>query len=562
VVQAIGAATTNFLAAAAQQTVSIFKATPAVKFAPAPTPTYLGGNFTVSASTTNTDSGVLTYSYVSGPCAWVSGATFSSLGAGPCVVQAIGATTSNFLAAAAQQTVSIGKATATVQLNNMTQTYTGSPLAPTATTNPSNLGINWTNAPQTNAGSYSVTATVNDPNYQGSTGGTFTINQASATVTLSNMTQTYTGLALAPTATTLPANLKMTWWGAPQTNAGSYSFTCTVSDPNYSGSKSGTFVIQPATATVTLSNMTQTYTGSALSPTANTVPSGLSVAWTGAPDTKAGPYPVTAKVSNPNYSSNTASGNFVIQPATPVINWPTPAPITYGTALSAAQSDATATSSGVAVNGTYAYTPPAGTVLNAGTETLNVTFIPSDGADYKRASGSVTLTVNKATPVVTWANPAAITYGTVLGPKQLDATASVPGTFAYTPKAGTVLGVGVQTLSVLFTPGPSGPPGPPNSGNYTTATKTVSITVNPAVLTVTATNISAKHNQPIPPLTYTVTGFVNGNDKSVLSGSPNESTTGKQGSAAGKYPITITQGTLSAANYTFTFVNGTLTITP
>ena len=34
-------------------------------------------------------------------------------------------------------------------------------------------------------------------------------------------------------------------------------------------------------------------------------------------------------------------------------------------------------------------------------------------------------------PTITWATPAAITYGTALGPAQLDATASVPGTFTY-----------------------------------------------------------------------------------------------------------------------------------
>ena len=51
-----------------------------------------------------------------------------------------------------------------------------------------------------------------------------------------------------------------------------------------------------------------------------------------------------------------------------------------------------------------------------------------------------------ATPTVTWAAPAAITYGTALSATQLDATASVPGTFTYTPAAGTILGAGTQTL--------------------------------------------------------------------------------------------------------------------
>jgi hypothetical protein len=68
------------------------------------------------------------------------------------------------------------KATATVNLSNLTQTYTGSALAPTATTVPAGLTIVWTGTPQTNAGTYPVTATVNDANYQGSASGTFTIN--------------------------------------------------------------------------------------------------------------------------------------------------------------------------------------------------------------------------------------------------------------------------------------------------------------------------------------------------------------------------------------------------
>jgi hypothetical protein len=143
-----------------------------------------------------------------------------------------------------------------------------------------------------------------------------------------------------------------------------------------------TFTVNKATASVSLSNLIQTYTGSPLYPTATTGPrSGLSVAWTGAPDTTVGRYAVTATVNDPNYTSNTASGTFVINPATPVINWPTEALITYGTALSSTQLDATATSDGAAVSGSYAYTPPAGTVLNAGTQTLNVTFTPSDGTD-------------------------------------------------------------------------------------------------------------------------------------------------------------------------------------
>jgi hypothetical protein len=54
---------------------------------------------------------------------------------------------------------------------------------------------------------------------------------------------------------------------------------------------------------------------------------------------------------------------------------------------------------------------------------------------------------------------------------------------------------------------------------------------------------------------------VNGDSSSVLIGSPALSTTAVATSVPGTYPINVSQGTLKAANYTFKFVNGTLTVT-
>lgn len=89
-----------------------------VTFGTAPTPTYLGGSFTVTASTTNTDSLALTYSVVSGLCTLTSGSTFASTGAGACEVKASGAATANFTAAEAQQTVTVAKAPTSVALSS------------------------------------------------------------------------------------------------------------------------------------------------------------------------------------------------------------------------------------------------------------------------------------------------------------------------------------------------------------------------------------------------------------------------------------------------------------
>jgi hypothetical protein len=165
-----------------------------------------------------------------------------------------------------------------------------------------------------------------------------------------------------------------------------------------------------------------------------------------------------------NFPPAQASVPLTVTKAEPTITWPAPAAISYGTALSAAQLNARAS-----VPGSFVYSPAAGELPGAGTHTLSVTFTPTDGADNATAQASVSLTVTKATPIVTWPAPAAISYGTALSAAQLNATAMVPGTFAYTPAAGTVLTAGTQMLSVTFTPS--------ETANYTTAQATASLVV-------------------------------------------------------------------------------------
>jgi hypothetical protein len=151
----------------------------------------------------------------------------------------------------------------------------------------------------------------------------------------------------------------------------------------------------------------------------------------------------------------------------PTITWASPAAITYGTLLSPTQLNATST-----VAGTFTYSPAAGTVLGAGQQTLTVTFTPTNTTNYSTVTATATLAVNKATPTISWTTPVAITYGTPVSATHLNATSTVAGTFTYSPAAGTILGVGSQTLTVAFTP--------TDSADYTTAKATVTLTVNPA----------------------------------------------------------------------------------
>jgi uncharacterized repeat protein (TIGR01451 family) len=91
---------------------------------------------------------------------------------------------------------------------------------------------------------------------------------------------------------------------------------------------------------------------------------------------------------------------------------------------------------------------------------------------------------------------------------------------------------------------------------------TADLIVTKAQLTVTADNNSRLYGDPNPPLTYTITGFVNGDTISVVSGTADCSTTATLTSPVGTYPITCASGTLSAQNYVFAFVDGTLTVNP
>jgi hypothetical protein len=81
------------------------------------------------------------------------------------------------------------------------------------------------------------------------------------------------------------------------------------------------------------------------------------------------------------------------------------------------------------------------------------------------------------------------------------------------------------------------------------------------VLTVTANNATRFYGAANPALTYAITGFVNNDPASVVSGAPALSTTATASSALGNYPITADVSSLSAANYTFSPLNGTLTVT-
>ncbi|MCI0538539.1 MAG: Ig-like domain-containing protein, partial [Verrucomicrobiales bacterium] len=160
-------------------------------------------------------------------------------------------------------------------------------------------------------------------------------------------------------------------------------------------------------------------------------------------------------------------------------------------------------------DGSFTYTPEANF---SGEDTF--TYHASDGS---LASESVTVTITITPglqkPQITWSAPVAIVYGTPLSGQQLNATTDVPGTFAYDPPLGTILPAGSgQTLGVTFTPD--------DSATYTTASATVLLDVEKASLTIRAEDKNRYYLQPNPPLTASYSGFVNGENASILTSLP------------------------------------------
>lgn len=129
----------------------------------------------------------------------------------------------------------------------------------------------------------------------------------------------------------------------------------------------------------------------------------------------------------------------------------------------------------------------------------------------------------------------------------------------------------VTTTATPASPATSGGPGYPITvaqgtliaGNYSFSFLPGSLTVEKATLTVTAENKSRPYGAANPPLTFACSGFVNGESESSVTGSPSLSTAAIAGSsvAGAPYPINVGPGTMSAPNYDYVFVDGSLTVT-
>src|SRR6185295_904932 len=199
------------------------------------------------------------------------------------------------------------------------------------------------------------------------------------------------------------------------------------------------------------------------------------------------------------------------------------------------------------------------TASSVGTYPITASGAVSSNANYTISYASGTLTVTPAALTVTAANKTR-TYGAanpaftanVAGFVNGDTAASLGGTLVVSTTATAGSPVGTYAIT------PSGLTSTKYAINYVNGT----LTITSATLTIAANDQTRAYGAANPALTVSYSGFVNGDTAASLTTAPSVTTTATTASGVGTYPITASGAVSSNANYTISYANGTLTVTP
>jgi hypothetical protein len=230
--------------------------------------------------------------------------------------------------------------------------------------------------------------------------------------------------------------------------------------------------------------------------------------------------------------------------ATPTITWSNPTAISYPTALSGTQLNATAQGVGGGnLAGDFVYNPASGAVLNAGTHQLNTTFTPTNTTDYTNANANVSLDVNQASQTINFTStePANAIYGSTYTPEATGGGSGNPVTFdasgdcSYNSTTGkvTMTAAGTCTVTADQAGNPNYSAAPQASQEFSVGKRPVTVTPNSGQNKV--------YGDDDPNLDYQVTSG------SVINNDPFSGSLGRAlGNDVGNYQINL--GSLSLGN--------------
>ena len=204
-------------------------------------------------------------------------------------------------------------------------------------------------------------------------------------------------------------------------------------------------------------------------------------------------------------------------------------------------------------------TPPAlGTAATASSPTGSYVITASGAADANYAISYVsgTLDVTPAALTIT-ANSASKVYGAVLPVFTASYSGFVNGDTASSPAIQPVL----ASIGMASSPAGTYPitAGGAADANYNISYVSGTLTIQTATITVAANNQSKAYGAALPNFTATYSGFVSGDTTNSFTSFASVSTTALPTSDVGTYPITASGA--SSANYAFSYVSGSLTVT-
>jgi uncharacterized protein (TIGR03437 family) len=562
------------------------------------TKTYGATNPDLTATLTGFVNGE-TESVLSGALQLTTTATASSA-VGDYPITASGFSSSNYAINYVNGTLAVGKATLTVTAENKTKVYGAANPELTATI--TGFVNNETSSVVSGAADLTTTATIS------SAVGEYPITVARGTLAATNydltfvparltigkatlivsaehksrkygvanpeLTATITGFVNGEGLSTVQGAASLTTTAVTNSSVGTYPITTTIGTlaaTNYDFAfVNATLTITAQTLTVTAQdknrvyaaanpNLTVQYAGFVNGDTESILTGSAEIATTATVNSVVGTYPITVRQGSlqaGNYTLVFVDGTLTIGKAALTV---TANDVTrvYG----AANPTLTGTMTGVQNNDRITATYATNANVNSPVSVYPITSTLNDPdnklGNYEVVQTNGSLTITTAALTVTAENKSRL-YGAanpvltakINGLVNGETESVLSGALQLSTTANANSGVGDYPITV----------GGLTSTNYAIHYVNGTLAVGKATLTVTAENKTKIYGAANPELTATITGFVNNETASVISGAAAITTIATHGSNAGSYPITLSLGTLAAANYEFTFVSGTLTV--
>ena len=553
---------------------------------------------TLTASYTGFVNGDSTASLTTLPTLSTTATAASHVPGNPYAITASGAVDPDYTITYVSGHLTVNPAPLTITANNQAKAYGAAPPTltasysglvngdtPTSLIFPPMLTTNATAASHVAGSPYTINASgAFDPDYTISdVPGSLAVTSVPLTITANNQTKaygaalptltaSYTGFVNGDTATSLTTPPTLTTPASTFSDVAGSPYAITASgavDPDYAISDvPGNLSVTPAPLTITADNLSKVYgaavptlTGSVLGVlNGDDVVAGYATPATPSSDVVAGGYPITV-----SGLSGAKVGDYAITDAVPGTLTVTPAPLTvtanaatkvYGHAnptFTASYGGFVLGQAPSVLSGVLNFSTPATVASHVGTYPIPLGGLTSPDYAIQFVNGSLGVT---PAPLVVTAPTIAITYGQAVPTLSPSFSGFVNGDTAASLATAPTLSTAANSSSHVGTyPIVAGGA---SSGDYAISYANGTVGVTPATLTVTPQDQVKPFVGPLPLLTATYSGLVNGDTPASLTTPLSLSTTATPTSAAGLYPIIASGG--ASPDYTIVDGTGTLTV--